>query len=147
MGCLRHGRSWALCLILLVVSVARGLAQTSPGEVTGRVADDGGALTLVGWVTETRRVVIAAGSHVDLGTVLLKLGPGSYDPVITSNPSVVGRYISVLNRLFHYDAGAVSPEVLLRFVTVQGPVQIDPSGVPCEACRATGGHGARTRSS
>ena len=155
MGCLRQGRSRPLCPILLVVgSVARGLAQQPGGEVTGRVIDPSGTglagvtitirsgiaqprqaltgqagqfqvtnlpdgtfdatFTLDGFLKETRRVIIRAEAHVDLGTVLLKLGPGGDISVSSSGP-IPDLYIPVLNRLFRYAVDPVLPEVLLRF--------------------------------
>ena len=74
------------------------------------------AFTLSGFVTETRRVVIVAGSYVDLGSVILRLDPGnSTNPTPFSDPFLTDRYIPVLNRLFQYSADQVLPEVLLRF--------------------------------
>jgi hypothetical protein len=151
----RPSRAHALCLILLAVGVARGLAQTSPGEITGKVSDSSGSslpgvtitirnggiaqppqaltdqagqfhvinlpdgtfdatFTLDGFLKETRRVIIRAGAHVDLGTVLLKLGPWGDIDVSSSGP-IPDLYTPVLNRLFRYAADPALPEVLLRF--------------------------------
>jgi hypothetical protein len=157
----RPGRSQALCLILLAVVVARGLAQTSKGEVTGRVDDSGGPLpgvtitvrsdgvaqirevftdqagqfrvadlpdgpyiltfALSGFQTETRRALIDGGSHVDFGTVFLKVGNFIGDPGTFSDPFLTDRYIPALQRLFRYGAEPTAPEILLQFTQGRDP--------------------------
>src|ERR1700733_5335136 len=164
MGSPRLGRSQALCLILFVAVVARGLAQTSPGEITGKVTDDSGAalpgvtitirndgivqprevfsnqsgqfrvtdlrdgayaltFSLSGFRPATRGALIDGGSHVDFGTVFLKVGNVTAGAVLVvfSDPFLIDCYIPVLQRLFRYGAEPTLPEILLQFTQGRDP--------------------------